>query len=77
MLEVSVGCFGAQNNSGAVDQSAQVARLIVALGENDSGKMAILKAVAKRHSISDEKELERLVSGKILLEDRLRVPTHL
>ena len=43
--------FGAQNVYGAAVQSAQVAKLIVALGENDAGMMAILKAVAERHGV--------------------------
>ena len=69
--------FGVQNDSGAVDQNTQVARLTVALGENDVGKMAILKAVAECHGVVDEKKLKRLASGESSPEERLRVPSHL
>ena len=33
------------------NENAQVAMLIVALGDSESGKMAILKAIAERHGI--------------------------
>jgi hypothetical protein len=57
--------------------NAQVARLIVALGENDKGRMAILKAVAERQGIEEETALQDLISGRAKPEDRLRVPGHL
>ena len=46
--------FVAQSVDGPPEQNAQVAKLIVALGGNDAGKMAILKAVAERHGVVDK-----------------------
>ena len=66
--------FGAQNVNGAAEQTAQVAKLKVALGENDAGKMAILKAVAERHGAAGKEELRRLASGEASDEERLHVP---
>jgi len=59
------------------DSNVQVAKLIVALGENDKGRMAILKAVAERQGIVGETALQELISGRAKPEDRLRVPSHL
>ena len=39
--------------------------------------MAILKAVAERRGVVDEKKLGRLVSGEPLPEERLSAPSHL
>ena len=60
------GCwaFGAQNVNGAIEQNAQFAKLIGALGENDVGKMAILKAVAERHDVFGTEALRMLASGE-------------
>ena len=51
--------------------------MIVALGENDAGKMAILKAVAERRGVVDEEKLKRLASGDASDDGRLRVSSHL
>ena len=79
--EDSIGgsCWSfADSNEGSVEsQNAQVAKLIVALGENDEGRMAILRAVAERQGIVGEKALQRLIGGKARPEERLKVPSHL
>ena len=58
-------------------ENVQVAKLIVALGENEAGKMAILKAIAERHGVVDKEALRKLASGEDSDEERLRVPGHL
>ncbi len=58
-------------------ENAQVAKLIVALGDSDSGKMAILKAIAERHGVVDDESLRKLASGEAPDSDRLHVPGHL
>ena len=68
---------GSSSVGDATDQNSQVARLIVARGENDAGKMAILKAVAEHHGVIEDKMTERLASGRALPEELLRVPSHL
>ena len=51
--------FDTQNNETGVDkQNVQIARLIVALGEDDSGRRAILRAVAGMQGIVSDKALE-------------------
>ena len=76
---VGGGCWasGSQNIDGAAGQNAQVAKLIVALGGNDAGKMAIQKAVAERHGVVDEEKLKTLALDEASLEERLRIPSHL
>ena len=52
--------------------------MIVALGENDAGKMVILKAVAERRGVFGKEEFRRLASGEASDEERLlRDPGHL
>ena len=54
---VGGGCcgFSGQHDGHLETQNAQVAKLIVALGENDEGKMAILKAIAERQGITGKR----------------------
>ena len=49
----------------------------MARGENDAGKMAILKAVAERHSVVGMEKLRGLASGEAPDEERLCVLSHL
>ena len=44
-------------------QNAKNAKLIVALGDNDSGRRAILRAVAEMQSIVSDQELDDLADG--------------
>ena len=53
----------------------QVARLIVALGEDDSGRRAILQAIAAKQGIVSEHELDRL--AEYFADEMLRVLAHL
>ena len=73
------GCceFASHQDGHLEDQNAQVARLIVALGENDGGKMAILRAIAERQGVTEESALQKLVSGRAHPDERLKVPSHL
>ena len=36
----------------------------MALGDSESGKMAILKAIAERHGVADDETLRKLASGE-------------
>ena len=76
---VGGGCwaFGALSIDGAAEQNDQVAKLIEALGENDAGKMAILKAVSERHGVVDKEKLRRLASDEASDGERLHIPGHL
>jgi len=54
-----------------------VVRLIAALGENDSGRRAVLRAIAERQGISADSDLDMLADGMAPSDMLLRVPAHL
>ena len=56
-------------------QNVQIARLIVALGEDDSGRRAILRAVAGMQGIVSDKALKSLYEGTT--EEKVIVPPHI
>ena len=60
---------------GSGEQNVQVARIIVALGEDNSGRRAILLAIADKQGITSDYELGRLADG--CADERLRIPVHL
>ena len=62
------------DESGLGGQDMQVARLIVALGEDDSGRRAILRAIAENQGITFERELDRLAD--VSADERLLVPAN-
>ena len=62
------------DESGLGGQNVQVARLIVALSEDDPGRRAILRTIAEKQGITSEHELDRLADGSA--DERLRVPAH-
>ena len=57
------------------EESLQVVKLIAAMGKGDSGRRAILKAVALKHGITAEDEINKLMDGTA--GSRLQVPEHL
>ena len=69
--------FGDPRNEEEINgQSAQIAKLIVSLGGNDSGRRAIFRAVAERQGIVSDQELDNLADGssgqKLCVPARLR-----
>ena len=50
----------------------QVAKIIACLGETNSGRRAVIKAVAERQGIVDPDELEQMYAGNS--SSKLRVP---
>ena len=57
--------------------NTQVVRLIAAMGENDSGRRAVLRAIAERQGISADHDLDMLANGEAPSDMLLRVPAHL
>ena len=57
------------------NQSVQIIRLIAAFGSKDSGRRAILSAMAAKQGVSSDHEIDDLLSGTA--ERRLQVPTYL
>jgi hypothetical protein len=57
--------------------NVQVVRLIAALGENDSGRRAVLRAIAERQGISTDHDIDMLANGEAPANMLLRVPAHL
>ena len=58
------------------DRNTQVARLIAALGSTgDSGKRAVLEAIARKQGIDDSAEVDKIFEGKS--DVKLQVPRHL
>ena len=66
--------FGAQHID---NENVQVDKLIVALGENEAGKIATLKAIAERRGVVDKEVPRKLAFGEASDEERLHVPAHL
>ena len=56
-------------------QNVQVIRLIAALGEKDSGRRAILKAMALKQGMFSDQDVDDLLNGSS--ERRLHVPAYL
>ena len=56
-------------------QNVQVIRLIAALGEKDSGRRAILKAMALKQGMFSDEDVDDLLNGSS--ERRLHVPAYL
>jgi hypothetical protein len=63
--------------SGVQAHNAQVAKLIVALGDESAGRRAIIQAVATKLGVTDPKTIERLANGTAHREELLNVPAHL
>ena len=55
-------------------QNVQVIRLIAALGEKDSGRRAILKAMALKQSMFSDQDVDDLLNGSS--ERRLHIPAY-
>ena len=56
--------FGGDAFVEQADDNLQVVRLIAAMGTGDSGRRAILKAVAMKQGIVEENAIEDLINGK-------------
>ena len=68
--------FDTPNDENGVDmQNVQIAKLIVALGEDDSGRRAIFRAVAGMQGIVSDKALKSLYEGTT--EEKLIVRSHI
>ena len=74
-LTAKCWAFDTNDETGVDKQSVQIARLIAALGEGDSGRRAILRAVAGMQGIVSDKALESLYEGTT--EEKLIVPPHI
>ena len=58
------------------DRNTQVAKLIAALGSTgESGKRAVLEAIARKQGIDDATEVDKILEGKS--DVKLQVPRHL
>ena len=63
------------DDEGTEDQNVQVIRLIAALGNKDSGRRAILSAMAAKQGVSSEQDIDDLMNGTSAR--RLQVPAYL
>ena len=63
------------DDEGTEDQNVQIIRLIAALGNKNSGRRAILFAMAAKQGVSSEQDIDDLMNGTS--ERRLQVPAYL